>query len=115
VRGVGDAKLDWKGRKEFAREIYRSQRDEKRCPDFCHEVRYREKVERLQDSEAYEHVHDEDAGDVRAADFQNAGTELADGEEKRDGENQDGKSARVDAVNEGRRCHQREKPSSAVG
>ncbi len=69
-----------------------------------------EEVKGLQDSKADQHIHNENPDDVHASDFKNAGTELADTEKKGNGENQNRESAGVDAVNQSRYAHQRQKP-----
>src|SRR3989344_1066933 len=113
VRRMGNAELDREGREEFVCDVDEAERDQEQGADLGHEVRHREEVERLEDAQTNQYVHDEDAGNVGASDFQDARTEVTDAEEEGDGEEQNREGAWVDAVNQARNHHEREEPRAA--
>ena len=108
VRRLRNAELNRKGREEFVDKVNASERDEKACPQFRHEVRSVEDVKRLEEPQADQNVSGENSQNVSSTDFQDSGPRLPNREEKSDGQKQDREGAGIDAVNQGGNADKRQ-------
>ena len=108
MRRMGNAELNRKSREEFVNQVNASERDEKACPQFRHEVRSVEDVKRLEEPQADQDVSGEDSQDIGSANFQDPRARLPDREEESDGQKQDREGAGIDAVNQGGNADKRQ-------
>ena len=71
-------------------------------------------MERLQNTHPDKDINQENAGDIEAANSKNSRTYFSHAKKKRDSQKQNGKSARVNTINQCRGDYQRQKQFAAV-